>query len=113
MSRRAPAPRSTPCSASKVSATMKTPSFWNAPAQVPDYSSMGRAFVDMMQNAAAAQRTFAERAFNPGASPADPSRSLQALGALGWALWSDPQKMIQAQGDAMRLWAELVSNTTR
>jgi polyhydroxyalkanoate synthase len=92
---------------------MKTPSFWSAQPQVPDYSAMGRAFVDVMQNAVAAQRALAERALDPSASPADPSRSLEALGALGWAVWSDPMKMAQVQGDAFRLWAELLANTTR
>jgi poly[(R)-3-hydroxyalkanoate] polymerase subunit PhaC len=92
---------------------MKTPSFWNAAPPTPDYSAMGRAFVDMMQNAATAQRAFVERAMTPGASPADPAKAMEAMAALGWAVWSDPQKMVQAQADAVRLWGELVQNTAR
>ena len=92
---------------------MKTPSFWNATPQVPDYSAMGRAFVDMAQNAMAAQRSFAQRAMSPGATPADPTRALESAAAAGWALWSDPQRMFEVQAEALRLWGELIENTTR
>jgi polyhydroxyalkanoate synthase len=90
-----------------------TDALLNTPAKLPDPVEAAQALADLTRAAQEAAVASARGVQSSGPLPYDPAPIAKAFSAFTLSLWSEPQRLAQAQAKAMGEWTELWGTAAR